>query len=160
MKTALLPECEICAYYPDAQYPDAVHFCRYFLKHCPVCEQSPDNPCLKFKQRRPRVSVQELISDSPYGYELSAGTCWAAHLAPLFISFLQGQYYALDSHDKSILADLSAKDRGYWETEEGEDDLLEVLFPMLDTLSPEGVQFGAHPGDGSCFGYWPVSILN
>ena len=32
--------------------------------------------------------------------------------------------------------------------------LMEDLFDELDILSPEGFYFGAHPGDGSDFGFW------
>lgn len=34
--------------------------------------------------------------------------------------------------------------------------LLERLTDKLDELAPEGVYFGAHPGDGADFGYWEV----
>jgi len=34
--------------------------------------------------------------------------------------------------------------------------LLDELFDFLDEYSPEGYRFGAHEGDGSDFGYWPV----
>tara|TARA_R100001244_G_scaffold73905_1_gene59227 strand:- start:108 stop:434 length:327 start_codon:yes stop_codon:yes gene_type:complete len=34
--------------------------------------------------------------------------------------------------------------------------LLDDLFDLLNDLAPEGYYFGAHPGDGSDFGYWTL----
>lgn len=34
--------------------------------------------------------------------------------------------------------------------------LVEDLFDALNELAPEGYYFGAHPGDGSDFGFWEV----
>ena len=34
--------------------------------------------------------------------------------------------------------------------------LLEDLFAALDSIAPSGYYFGAHPGDGSDFGFWEV----
>ena len=32
----------------------------------------------------------------------------------------------------------------------------ETLFDLLNSIAPEGTEFGAHPGDGSDFGFWEV----
>ena len=53
-------------------------------------------------------------------------------------------------------------DFGYGSELDDEDSLTasylvnEALPDALDALSPPGHYFGAHPGDGSCFGWWPV----
>lgn len=41
-----------------------------------------------------------------------------------------------------------------WWTDEAPSHL-EGLFDSLDECAPDGYYFGAHPGDGSDFGYWP-----
>jgi hypothetical protein len=33
-------------------------------------------------------------------------------------------------------------------------ELVDILADALDELAPEGMYFGAHPGDGSDFGFW------
>lgn len=35
------------------------------------------------------------------------------------------------------------------------DDYIADLFDQLNDIAPEGCYFGAHWGDGACFGFWP-----
>ena len=46
-------------------------------------------------------------------------------------------------------------DDPFWNSEQAS-WLLEDLFDTLNALAPEGYYFGAHPGDGSDFGFWEV----
>lgn len=32
----------------------------------------------------------------------------------------------------------------------------ETLFDLMDSLAPDGMYFGAHPGDGSEYGWWII----
>ena len=43
---------------------------------------------------------------------------------------------------------------GYYGSDEATYDLEEYLFDMLDSFAPCDAYFGAHPGDGSDYGYW------
>lgn len=45
-----------------------------------------------------------------------------------------------------------------WESENVSYDL-EMLFDKMDEIAPEDHYFGANPGDGSDFGFWPVHEL-
>ena len=41
----------------------------------------------------------------------------------------------------------------WWESERCH-ELLEIVMDALNDCAPEGMYFGAHPGDGSDFGFW------
>lgn len=43
----------------------------------------------------------------------------------------------------------------YEDAEQVMDDLV-TLHDLLDVLAPKGYRFGAHEGDGSDYGFWPV----
>lgn len=43
----------------------------------------------------------------------------------------------------------------WWNSEEAV-YLLDILLEILDSYAPEGYYFGAHPDDGSDFGYWSI----
>ena len=96
------------------------------------------------------------------------GTQSLEHLLPCFTECLQGLLARDDgripracrrSH-KDLVERVSAslKEDGaddYFETEEAVYDL-EDLLNALDDYAPEGLYFGAHPGDGSDYGFWSI----
>ena len=52
------------------------------------------------------------------------------------------------------LCDLNAGIENPWWDSEDACYMSEELFNVMNEYSPEGHYFGAHPGDGSDFGYW------
>lgn len=51
--------------------------------------------------------------------------------------------------------ELGTNNPDYWESTDVVWDL-EMLFDILNDVAPEGTYFGAHEGDGSDFGFWPL----
>jgi hypothetical protein len=78
---------------------------------------------------------------------VSTGTMLASDLIPAFMAELPASHKLRVEYDE----------HGYNAADA--DDLLECLFDALDALAPEGTYFGAHPGDGSDYGFWPVDFL-
>ena len=104
---------------------------------------------------------------------ISHGTLRTADLLSAFIgelenlTLLNGDWLAMpENHNvRNLLSgligqaqDMFAEDGESIEEgkEEQADWLLESLYEALDSFAPEGFYFGAHPGDGSDFGFWPI----
>jgi hypothetical protein len=65
--------------------------------------------------------------------------CGAQHHRDTFVSIIWDAREALDDDDA-----------------ERASDAVGLLFDALDGFAPEGAYFGAHPGDGSDYGFWPL----
>lgn len=86
---------------------------------------------------------------------ISTGTMRPADLVPAFAHELADR----TSHDHVLGMvgfapdNIPATDDEFWGTENA-GSILELLFEALDSDAPEGCYFGAHPGDGSDYGFW------
>ncbi|HYW24877.1 MAG TPA: hypothetical protein VE953_11985 [Terriglobales bacterium] len=83
------------------------------------------------------------------GDQISSGTLHPDHLIPAFIGALP------EAQRAPYQERWDAIGRGM-DTWEAKDWLLEDLYDALNDLAPEGCYFGAHEGDGSDFGFWPI----
>ena len=96
---------------------------------------------------------------------ISAGTMRPQDLIPSFLETLDSlggtipgdlecgthiEYTNWPSTDLTTIDD----DDPFWDSEEASWDL-DALFDALGELAPAYVYFGAHPGDGSDYGFWP-----
>lgn len=85
----------------------------------------------------------------------SHGTMRRQDLIPVFLNVIREtpeyiQYMAADIPPAHANEDDQAD---WWDSEEAM-ELLDELFTILDNYAPGGYYFGAHPGDGSDYGYW------
>lgn len=94
---------------------------------------------------------------------LSEGSLRTQDLVVNFLAFIQAESPTLytkvvcQAPDGFILWWLGADEcEPDWDSEEMSLYLNETLFDALDKLAPEGTSFGAHPGDGSDFGFWAI----
>lgn len=86
---------------------------------------------------------------------VSWGTHRSEDLIPRFIDTLAQLDKRQAAAFRAELPEDLEPNNPYWESEEAY-WLLEELFDVLDTFAPDGYYFGAHEGDGSDFGFWPV----
>ena len=94
------------------------------------------------------------------------GTHRACDLIPAFLEVIENtpeytQIMQTNDSNLQVIFDPSANERDErWESDDMCYFLNEELFDILDSYAPEGYYFGAHPGDGSDFGYWESSVLD
>lgn len=86
---------------------------------------------------------------------VSHGTLNPAHLIPCYASIVEENAAFWEPPYRHVIDDLISDAKA---TKDFEDDeayyVLEALEDAMDDLAPEGCFFGAHPGDGSDFGWW------
>lgn len=93
---------------------------------------------------------------------VSSGTYRRQDLIPAFLDALAIAYPAayaqITVNGDGIPAYVADEgDSSEWWESEDADNLLDELFEQLYAAAPEGMYFGAHPGDGADFGFWEVS---
>ncbi len=92
---------------------------------------------------------------------ISHGTHRLEDLIPAFMAALkvldEAAAAGLIQEYPLVLAEDGSYSEDYNEiTSEEAGYLLDRLFDILAEYAPENGYFGAHPGDGSDFGFWPV----
>ena len=102
----------------------------------------------KGESMKNEANIEDLRNKS-----ISHGTMRSEHLIPEFLGVLK--IYAPEKYDAYVKANPEVLDL------DGLDDetlgyIVEELFDALNDIAPEGTYFGAHPGDGSDYGFWEV----
>ena len=102
----------------------------------------------------------EILAD--LNRSLIHGTLRACDLIPAFLGAIENtpeytQIAQTNDWNLKVIFDPSADDNDErWESEEMSYLLNEELFDILNNYAPEGYYFGAHPGNGSDFGFWVI----
>ena len=90
------------------------------------------------------------MAEGFYYGTVSRGTLNTVHLLRRFGKHLA--YQADNPADRALAGEaISAA-----AIELDDQNLLESVMAVLETYAPAGHYFGAHPGDGSDFGFWPI----
>jgi len=97
---------------------------------------------------------------------ISHGTLRPQDLIPAFLEALRtlnpaayDQLMFGSGHPPIPAYALEDEDAEWWHSEDAS-WVLESLGDALDESAPEGHYFGAHEGDGSDFGFWPIDSLS
>jgi hypothetical protein len=113
--------------------------------------------------RHPVLGTQILTREEATPGTISEGTLRPQDLIPKFLDALN------DLHPEAymqcqipgcgfpMVPSYALEDSGdeWWASEDAQ-WALECLFEALDLCAPENHYFGAHPGDGADFGFWPT----
>jgi hypothetical protein len=129
-----------------------------------------DNDYLELNEATTAAILDHLTKDyeGPLG-SISQATMRNQDLIPTFLETLidMGK---LDEIDTSHYDAMLSKYREYssyneddievdpWWTGQQAYEFLDELFDILDMQAPKGYYFGAHPGDGSDYGFWPLYL--
>ena len=97
----------------------------------------------------------------PIGTVIS-GTMRPQDLVPALMEVLSA--YDPDAHKRMVMdsptpvvpLEAMDDDRHEWWASDDARYFLEDLFNALNQVAPDNVYFGAHPGDGSDYGFWPI----
>ncbi len=110
------------------------------------------------ESREVKVLSQEFV-----GQTVSEGTMRDEDLIPVFLDFLESaapDYEGLLELGRRYGSLLIVRDAYGTHFDEASLDearyLCEDLFNALDVIAPEGCYFGAHEGDGACYGFWRI----
>lgn len=86
---------------------------------------------------------------------ISHGTMRPEDLIPCFAAELEACVKSSGAHTGRTNLYLEAREITDFDSEEAS-EVLSDLFDALNEYAPEGTYFGAHEGDGSDYGFWPV----
>jgi len=91
---------------------------------------------------------EEFKLDRSYeGFVVSSDTLKTGDLIDSFMYFLENVNYPGMKELEQELEDCTSEQDEDW-------FLNETLFDAMEDIAPPGCFFGAHPGDGACFGFW------
>jgi len=88
---------------------------------------------------------------------ISHGTLRPQDLIPAFLDAVETYAPAMIAPFPFVPAHVEdgGDSSDWWDSEEAQGKLDE-LFDILSEHAPDGCYFGAHEGDGSDFGFWPI----
>ena len=129
-------------------------------------EQKENLPCVlapgtSYGVRRTKQPQKNMQTEQYIG-SISHGTLRTCDLLPVFLDaveqFAPAHHEALMVQPFSFIPDYvqDEEDSEWWDSDEAAEKL-EQLTEILQENAPEGTYFGAHEGDGSEFGFWPLN---